>query len=315
MTPNEFIRAEVEEMADIESSVLRILSGYKSHPQKTPEYSITDSDTMLGWKSPTEIQRLPGSMWRVGAIGDGNCMIHSILFAASPSYQLENNTYRAHIAKQIRHELNSRITELKAIADILYSDIGGAMALDESFEILTAHISSELNLEMGPVICRLYGLNFLGIKVVENTIKPLIATYTDGRYNPDLPSIIVNYRAGRATNIGEKDAAKPMIGHYESIVLGDVMPKSKSISTFVPATTYMFHPGDHQLTPLLTAFERLKQAMGEEALALRIQVRNATPPLSRPTIHISSGSRSRSSTRKRSTASSGRSRKRSSSKR
>lgn len=304
-------------MAYIESSVLRILSKYKSHPQKTPEYSITTSDDMLGWTSPTKIQRLPDSMWRVGAIGDGNCMIHSILFAASPSYRMENNTYRAHIAKQIRHELNSRIPELEAIADILYSDIGGAMALEESFEILTEHISSELNLEMGPVICRLYGLNFLGVKVVENEIKPLVATYTDGRYNPDLPSIIVNYRAGRATNIGEKNAAKPMIGHYESIVLGDVMPKSKSLATFVPATTYMFHPGDHQLTPLLTAFERLKQAMDEEALALRIQVRNATPPLSRPTIHISSGSRSksRSSTRKRSTASSGRSRKRSSSKR
>ena len=280
--------APLVQLTDLESLVIGILSLQEEHDTKDdPEYTVTEKTSMLAWKQPVEAEQVAPNLWRIGAIGDGNCMVHSMLFAASPSYRQEPNKYRAIIADTFRKILNKRVGELKGIADTLYAEIGGWNALEESFDILENHPRSELNLEIGPVIARLYGLNFLGLHIHEGRLKPLLLTYTDGRYDPSLPTVLINYIAGRVTNLGISQASvKAVPGHYEVFVSGTLAPvpvpspvktsksKSKTKKTpptiFSAGTTYEFQPGNPALAQLIREFERTVKDLQKETAALRI---------------------------------------------
>lgn len=254
---------------------------------------------MLSWKQPNEAQQVGPQLWRIGAIGDGNCMVHSMLFAASPSYRQEGNKHRALIADKFRETLNTRIDELKAVADALYANIGGWEALAESFDILARYKRSEVNIEMGPVIARLYGLNFLAVQAQSGQLKPVGLTYTDGRYDPSLPTILINYRSSQTINLrgsvssssgsgsGSSSVAGPVANHYEVIIAGAPTPKpiaapsskkktrrKKDVTyVFPPGTSYTFRPADPLLAPLLVEFERPEKEFKKEEAAQRIRAR------------------------------------------
>jgi hypothetical protein len=284
-------------MADLETVVLSILADYEVHKTKDPEYRVTTSTRMLSWTKNYEAQEVAPDMWRIGAIGDGNCMVHSILFAASPSYRQEGNKHRVLIADKFREILNSRIDELKAIADVMYANIGGWEALAESFDIMKRYKRSEVNLEMGPVIARLYKLNFLAVNIQGGVLIPQVLTYNDGRFDPSLPSVLINYRSWQILNLGRGSAssssgsgssseAGPVANHYEVIISGNPTPKPVAASSkkktrrkkdvtyvFPPGTTYVFRPADPLLAPLMVEFERPGKEFKKEEEAQRIRAR------------------------------------------
>lgn len=252
---------------------------------------------MLSWTQPNEAQQVAPDMWRVGAIGDGNCMIHSILFAASPSYRQEGNKHRALIADTFRGILNTRIDELKTLANSMYAEIGGWEALAESFNILTGGVRSEVNLDMGPVIARLYKLNFLAVHVVRGVLTPMVQTYNGGLYDPALPTVLVNYRSWQIIDLGARRSSSssgsgsgshsgPVANHYEVVVSGTLQPKPQSASKkkksrrkkdvtylFSPDTTYTFRPADPLLASLMVEFERPGKIFRKEEEAQRIRAR------------------------------------------
>ena len=284
---------------DLETLTLAILSAYKPHPTKEPEYRVTTTTSMLNWKKNVEAQQVGEHLWRIGAIGDGNCMVHSMLFAASPSYRQEASKHRPAIADKFREVLNLRIDELKAIADVMYADLGGWTALEESFDILKRYKRSEVNIEMGPVIARLYGLNFLTVQIVGGEVKPYVLTYNDGRFDPALPSVLINYRSWQILNIGRRSSsssgsgsskssseAGPVANHYEVIISGHPVPtpvaasskkksrrKKNATYVFPPGTTYEFRPMDPLLAPLMVEFERPGKEAKKDEEAQRIRAR------------------------------------------
>jgi hypothetical protein len=284
-------------MADLETVVLSILADYKVHKTKDPEYRVTTSTRMLGWTKNVEVQQVTPDFWRIGAIGDGNCLVHSLLFAASPSYRQEGNKHRALIADKFREILNTRVDELKAIADVMYAEMGGWESLAESFDILKRYKRSEVNIELGPVIARLYRLNFLAVNIQGGELKPQVLTYNDGRFDPALPSVLINYRSWQILNLGGRSSssssgssssseAGPVANHYEVIISGNPIPKPAAASSkkktrrkkdvtyiFPPGTTYVFRPADPLLAPLLVEFERPIKEAKKEANALRIWAR------------------------------------------
>ena len=285
-------------MADLETVVLSILADYKVHKTKDPEYRVTTSTRMLGWTKNDEAQQVAPDMWRIGIIGDGNCLVHSLLFAASPSYRQEGNKHRALIADNFRGILNTRIDELKAIADVMYAEMGGWESLAESFDILKRYKRSEVNIELGPVIARLYRLNFLAVNIQGGELKPQVLTYNDGRFDPALPSVLINYRSWQILNLGGRSSssspgsssssseAGPVANHYEVIISGNPTPKPEAASSkkktrrkkdvtyiFPPGTTYVFRPADPLLAPLLVEFERPIKEAKKEADAQRIRAR------------------------------------------
>ena len=325
---------------DLESLTLAILAAYKPHSTTDPEYRVTTSSAMLSWTQPIEAQQVGAHLWRLGAIGDGNCMVHSMLFAASPSYRMEGNKHRALIADKFREVLNDRTDDLKAIADVLYADLGGWEALEESFDILKRYKRSEVNLEMGPVIARLYGLNFLAVQVVGGELKPQVLTYNDGRYDPALPSVLINYMTSQISNLrGRKSssgsgshsskAKAPVANHYEVIIAGDPEPiplppsskksrRKKDMTYIFPlGSRYTFLPADPLLAPLIVEFERPGKEFRKEEEAQRIRARALDTILaaeaataaagaaasSPPKLRSKTRSRSGSGTRKRSFAS------------
>ena len=328
-------------MADLETVVLSILAGYEVHKTKDPEYRVTTSTRMLSWTKNVEAQQVAPDMWRIGAIGDGNCMVHSILFAASPSYRQEGNKHRVLIADKFREILNTRVDELKAIADVMYADLGGWEALEESFNILKRYKRSEVNIEIGPVIARLYGLNFLAVNIQGGVLNPQVLTYNDGRFDPALPSVLINYRSWQILNLGRGSSsssgtgsssssseAGPVANHYEVIISGRPTPKPAAASSkkktrrnktvnyiFPPETTYVFRPADPLLAPLMVEFERPGQEFKKAEAAQRIRARAYEAIVSAEAATVAAGaaassppkprskSRSVSGTRKRSFAS------------
>ena len=265
--------AALAKINNIEALVKAILGGYKSHSTSEPEYSVTLSTRMLNWTHPTEAQQITADLWRVGAIGDGNCLIHSLLFSMSESYRQEDNKYRALIADKFRQVLNARIKELKDIADVLYADIGGWEALEESFTILKKHKRSEVNLEMGPVIARLYGLNLLAVIIQAGQLKPQVLTYNDGRYDPALPTVLVNYRTWQIANLGQAAAAGPPVANHYEVILAGAPVEGGGVYKFPPGTIYNFRHGDPILAPLLVEFERPGREFRAEEEAQRIRAR------------------------------------------
>jgi hypothetical protein len=289
-------RESMNHINNLETLVLSILAGYQPHPTKDPDYRVTTTTGMLSWRQPIEAQQVTPHLWRLGAIGDGNCMVHSMLFAASSSYRQEGNKHRALIADKFREVLNARVDELKAIADVMYAALGGWEALEESFNILARYKRSEVNLEMGPVIARLYGLNFLAVQIQGGVLKPQVLTYNDGRYDPALPTVLINYRSSQATNLrgsvsssgsssSSSRAAGPVANHYEVIIAGAPTPKPLAASSkksrrkknvtyiFPPSTTYTFGPADPLLAPLMVEFERPGEIFRKEEEAQRIRAR------------------------------------------
>jgi hypothetical protein len=201
---------------DLENLVIAIIeeSGKRMRESSPVYYVKSDADNeMLGWAPHTEIQQIPLGLWRIGAIGDGNCLLHSLLTAMSPSYRRQNKTNRQLIADRWREILVVRVEELKDLADIFYPEIGGAGAIEDSFDIIYTK-RDELGLEIGPLIARLYGHNFLAVQLdSELNIKP--ACQTRIQYDSRLPTVLIHYMGGGLdfgnTNFHES-------GHYEVII-------------------------------------------------------------------------------------------------
>jgi hypothetical protein len=223
-------------IGDIESLVIAIVSAAPAGLSITPtSYEAVEptSDDMLAWEGyhsgakkfkHAQIQDMtspPVGLARVGTVGDGNCMLHAILFSLSPTYRAHNMKARSYIAVKFREVLKARMEELKDIADIIYGVIGGAEALEHIFDTLKNSKDSQLDLQMGLLIGRLYNINFLAVQLQEDmTLKPVCETHLG--YDAGLPTILINYQGG-ATNAGGNDAPKASGfmggGHYEAILM------------------------------------------------------------------------------------------------
>jgi hypothetical protein len=196
------------------------------HPNK---FRTADSDSgMLSWHPTPEIQGLrEDGLYRLGTVGDGNCMIHSILTAFSESYRSFDTDSRSLLADKFREYLQEEIDELKDTADILYPEIGGAEGIKDAFENLEDDERTELDMEIGPVIGRFLGFNFLAVQLNDDlSMKPVALTKRS--WTPELPTIIINYIGG-TTNIGGDAASAEFIGsgHYE-LVMAPVMAPDMS---------------------------------------------------------------------------------------
>lgn len=271
------------------------------------------TNDMLQWEDSkhkyAQIQELPGGeLARIGTVGDGNCLLHSFLFALSPTYRSHNKAARSYIADGLRDILIARADELRTLADVTYPEIGGAVALEENFEILEG-AREELNIEMAPLIAQLYGFNLLAVQVrADMSLRPVCATYI--AYNPALPTVLVNYIGGGLDigNVGEGFQAG---GHYEAIFAPILVPveefvvrigrKKKVTEPRVALdnvrTRYIFR--HTEMGDLLARFETAcRPEMSAEAAALKaaIAARNA-PTKNRSTRKRSSSNRN--NTRKR----------------
>lgn len=234
-------------IADIESLVIAIISTANQQLSITPtsyESFEKNTDDMLLWeghnnkRKHTQLQELPSppiGLARVGTAGDGNCMLHAILFSLSPTYRAHDMVSRKYISIKFREVLKARMEELKEIANVIYAVIGGAEALEHIFETLQYSDNSQLDVQMGLLIGRLYNINFLAVQLQEDmSLLPVCETFLG--YNADLPTILINYQGG-ATNAGGNGAEKSYGfmggGHYEAI-FAPVFPipvaKSKSPS-------------------------------------------------------------------------------------
>ncbi len=226
--------SEVERryIPDIESLVIAIAAdtpGLKIEPSHYKLVGADKADDMLSWKSPTELQQLVmPPLARIGTVGDGNCMLHSILYATSATYRAHNTKSRSTIADAFREVLVEREEELKDLADVFFPEIGGATALEESFEILHGD-REEINLELGLLIARLYGYNFLAVQVQPDlTMRPVRVTMRNR--DDALPTIAVNYIGG-GLNFGHEGFQEG--GHYEVIISASLaaLPAAASSSS------------------------------------------------------------------------------------
>lgn len=224
---------DLKTIGDIESLVIAIVSR-SSHTLSTTltQYAAVEptTDDMLAWEGYnsgykrfkySEIQDIPFGLARVGTVGDGNCMLHAILFSLSPTYRAHNMKARSYIAVKFREVLKARMEELRDIADIIYAVIGGAEALEHIFYTLKNSKDSQLDLQMGLLIGRLYNINFLAVQLQKDmTLKPVCETHLG--YDAGLPTILINYQGG-TTNAGGNGAPKASGfmggGHYEGIFI------------------------------------------------------------------------------------------------
>jgi hypothetical protein len=113
---------------DLESLILFFLNDGIKEAHAKEQYEVVEpyTDDMLSWKRPIQIQSLLiDNLVRVGTVGDGNCLLHSILFAGSPSYRAQNASTRTKLADAFRDVLKARDFELMELADVLYAEIGG----------------------------------------------------------------------------------------------------------------------------------------------------------------------------------------------
>jgi hypothetical protein len=241
-----------------------------------------------------EIQVLSGGeLARIGTVGDGNCLLHSFLFALSPTYRAHNKAARSIIADAFRNILKAREEELRNLADVTYPEIGGAAALEENFEILkrtrdrSGKEDIELNIEMAPLIAQLYGFNLLAVQVREDmSLHPVCATYIS--YNPELPTVLVNYIGG-GLDIGNAAQGFMEGGHYEAIFAPTLVPvveeappvgkrttrkrkeEAPRVSLDLVKTQFTFRHSE--IHGLLAKFERAcKPELSAEAAALMAEI-------------------------------------------
>ena len=287
--------SEVERryIPDIESLVIAIAAdtpGLKIEPSHYKLVGADKADDMLSWKSPAELQQLVmPPLARVGTVGDGNCMLHSILYATSATYRAHNTKSRSTIADAFREVLIEREEELKDLADVFFPEIGGATALEESFEILHGE-REEINLELGLLIARLYGYNFLAVQVQPDlTMRPVRVTMRNR--DDALPTIAVNYIGG-GLNFGHADFQKG--GHYEVIISASLaaLPAASSSSEHKKTskrktrkvkkpvvvrtlnehdTAYLFAAGSAPLMSLMAMFDVSSEKAGSQGGGRRRQ--------------------------------------------
>jgi len=221
------VRIIVTEAIDLRLGLRTTKQAYRAVPHKT--------NHMLSWSNPVEIQTLSIPPFaRVGAIGDGNCLLHSILFCLSSTYRRLNSPSRSFVADMWRNILNIRIDDLKEEANIVYFDIGGWEALEESFQRLPTK-RLELDIEMAPLITRLYGHNCLAIQIRPSMVMVPV-TLTFNSFQPERPTVLINYLGG-STNFGAAagGAGGPAAkfyksGHYEPIISAVFARKATSSS-------------------------------------------------------------------------------------
>lgn len=208
-------------VSDLVETTSRKMTLDKSHYK----LEATGTAGVLPWTPSAEFQPLGTiAMARMGTVGDGNCLLHSILFLLSPTYRAYNVTARSYIARAFRDLLVTKEPALREVADAMFAEIGGAVALEESFEILhevgdtKKKISpEELNIEMGMLIARMFGFNFHAVQVQEDgSLQPVCMTVRNR--DPSLPTILVHFIGG-ATNIGAAAEAYRASGHYEAIIV------------------------------------------------------------------------------------------------
>jgi hypothetical protein len=176
------------------------------------------SNDMLQWEDYkhkfAEIQQLEGGFARVGTVGDGNCLLHSLLFATSPTYREYNKAARSYIADHVRNVVVARADEIRDMADVAFVKIGGSGALEESFDILEGK-REEINIELAPLVGRLFGVNLLAVQIRAGMrMHPVCATYL-GR-DPAMPTVLVNYLGG-GLDFGNAAEGFQEGGHYECI--------------------------------------------------------------------------------------------------
>jgi hypothetical protein len=207
-----------------------------------------DNDRMLSWEQPVEIQEIPGTSFnRIGIVGDGNCMIHAILFASSPAYRGMLGDARGAMADRFREVLVANTDVLEHDANQIYAKQGGAAVVQEALDSLPTK-REELSVEFGPVIGRLYGFNFLAVQYREGEGLIPVALTRWG-FKEDLPTVLVNYIGG-ALNAGNAAGFIPG-GHYEVMVAGDI-EETEDADRIVLGddTTYIF-PAGHELIEAL----------------------------------------------------------------
>ncbi len=302
------------------------------HGSTSYRHIDSDDDRMLQWaggrRKYAELQSLElYGLGRLGTVGDGNCLLHSILTVLSPTYRAHDGDSRSEIADRFRKVIQAREEELRDLADVTFSEVGGAAAFEESFDILKEY-REEINIELAPLIGALFGVNLLAVQINgDMTLRPVCATWKG--VNPARPTILVNYLGGGLDfgNVGFMEG-----GHYEAIlapVLAVAAPapapaaaapaarrttrkttasKKKAEDPIVSlnevATQYVFMPGAAELAPIIAMFEAgCVEEMSAEAAALLAQIASREAGAAAVLRRASSGSSSSRKTRKRSSSS------------
>lgn len=297
------VSSNTRRVTDIETLVNLIVQRLPGLKYGVTEYRQvpSDSNDMLRWAAGSrkyaDFQMLPHyGLGRLGTVGDGNCLIHALLTVLSPTYRAHNGGSRSKIADAFRKVLRAREAELRDLADVTYFEIGGASALEESFEILRGH-REEINIELAPLIGRLFDVNLLAVQINEDmTLRPACATWKG--FDPSRPTVIVNYLGG-GMNFGNANFVEG--GHYESLFAPVVVTAAASssegagagagagakskrrttrrkpvdpiVSLDEVATQYVFLPGAAELAPILSMFSTTcREEMSVEASTLAAEI-------------------------------------------
>lgn len=218
----EKLREEMEDFIGIDNLELMAIAllekGRKKVNDASPAYEVLPAEAgadMLDWKGNVQIQDINHGYWRVGAVGDGNCLLHSFMTAASPTYRMQNMTTRQYIVDNFRKVLMVRMDDIRDQMDILYYEVGGASALEDSLEIINKR-RDEIGLEVAPAIARVYGFNFLAVGIDDAlTWRPFCQTMAG--FDADMPTVLIHYM-GAGANYAEGEHGFREAGHYEVIV-------------------------------------------------------------------------------------------------
>ena len=218
----EKLREEMKDFIGIDNLELMTIAllekGRKRVNDASPAYEVLPAEAgadMLGWKGNVQIQDINHGYWRVGAVGDGNCLLHSFMTAASPTYRAQNMTTRQYIVDNFRKVLMVRMDDIRGQMDMLYFEVGGAAALEDSLEIIIVR-RDEIGLEVAPAIAHLYGFNFLAIGINDALEwRPFCQTMTG--FDAEMPTILIHYM-GAGANFAEHEHGFSEAGHYEVIV-------------------------------------------------------------------------------------------------
>lgn len=218
----EKLREEMKDFIGIDNLELMTIAllekGRKRVNDASPAYEVLPAEAgadMLGWKGNVQIQDINHGYWRVGAVGDGNCLLHSFMTAASPTYRAQNMTTRQYIVDNFRKVLMVRMDDIRGQMDMLYFEVGGAAALEDSLEIINVR-RDEIGLEVAPAIAHLYGFNFLAIGINDALEwRPFCQTMTG--FDAGMPTILIHYM-GAGANFAEHEHGFSEAGHYEVIV-------------------------------------------------------------------------------------------------
>jgi hypothetical protein len=262
---------------------------------------------MMKWVDPYEIQALAigagHRFQRIGAIGDGNCLLHSFLFATSPTYRSHDDSMRKYIAVEFRAHVAANEDELNTLATDYYGEErGGALIIEESMLDLTTKTHDELGVEFVPILGKLFDYNLIAVqRHADGTVRPVRNTFL--HFDEANPTIVINY-VGAGLDFGHADYE--IDGHYEPVVWSEAdmsgvtsspssekKGKSKAkgkrqtkkkerapkLVELPGSTIYEFAPGAPELEPILTLFRTPSESRGEyqAAAALEAAARERVP--------------------------------------